>query len=322
MKRFGRLAGVLLCRLAASRRGRAALARRGGGPRARGQPRGAAAAWRTCNTLRGRANEARADALPELSVYGSFQRYRDPGLLNSTSFDQFPPELLAACVPPLPPNLYERPGGAQADALELQARKAIRAARFAEQLGDENVRSRAPGHRAASPSSPTTPTCSRSSSRRWRRRSVTQKRGRSSRWRRTGRRRGRDRPRRAALRGGPRERAHQLLRAARRVGPGPRGRLNAVHRAAHRHPDRAHRRPRVRGRDRRARRGGRAKRGRAGRRRRPSTSPRRSHESSIGIAQADLRPQPRPRRRLRLVGPPAPELLRDQVLEVERSASP
>jgi len=55
--------------------------------------------------LRGRATEARADALPELNVWGSFQRSQDPGLFNSPNIDQFPPEFLTA-FRPLPSNLW------------------------------------------------------------------------------------------------------------------------------------------------------------------------------------------------------------------------
>ena len=42
--------------------------------------------------LRGRAREARADALPELNLLGSYQRYQDPGFFNSPNLDEFPPD--------------------------------------------------------------------------------------------------------------------------------------------------------------------------------------------------------------------------------------
>ena len=45
------------------------------------------------NQLRGRKTEALADALPDVKVYGLGIRYRDPSLLNSSSFDSFPPDL-------------------------------------------------------------------------------------------------------------------------------------------------------------------------------------------------------------------------------------
>ncbi len=49
--------------------------------------------------LQGKAQEARADALPELTVNGSFLRFRDPSMLNSSNFDQFPPEFKDFLVP-------------------------------------------------------------------------------------------------------------------------------------------------------------------------------------------------------------------------------
>src|SRR5262249_23688983 len=55
--------------------------------------------------LRGRATEARADALPEVNVLGSFQRYQDPGFFNSPNLDEFPPEVLQA-FRPLPQQLW------------------------------------------------------------------------------------------------------------------------------------------------------------------------------------------------------------------------
>jgi hypothetical protein len=44
--------------------------------------------------LRGLITEARADALPDVTLLASSNRYRDPSLLNSSSFDAFPPESL------------------------------------------------------------------------------------------------------------------------------------------------------------------------------------------------------------------------------------
>jgi len=92
------------------------------------------------DSLRGRATEARADALPELSVYGSFQRYQDPGLFNSPNIDEFPPEFLQA-FRPLASNLWGGSLALKQTLWSFSLGKAIRAARYAEQLGDENVRS-------------------------------------------------------------------------------------------------------------------------------------------------------------------------------------
>jgi HAE1 family hydrophobic/amphiphilic exporter-1 len=92
------------------------------------------------DSLRGRATEARADALPELSVYGSFQRYQDPGLFNSPNIDEFPPEFLQA-FRPLASNLWGGSLTLKQTLWSFSLGKAIRAARYAEHLGDENVRS-------------------------------------------------------------------------------------------------------------------------------------------------------------------------------------
>jgi outer membrane protein len=89
--------------------------------------------------LRGRAQQARADALPEVSVYGTFLRYQDPGFLNSPNIDQFPPELLQA-FRPLASNLWDGYGSVRQTLWSFSLGKAIRAAGYAEHLGDENVR--------------------------------------------------------------------------------------------------------------------------------------------------------------------------------------
>ncbi len=88
--------------------------------------------------LRGRAQEARADALPELNVYASYQRYQDPGFFNSPNLDEFPPEVLQA-FRPLPQSLWGGSLGLKQTLWSFSLGKAIRAARYAESLGDENV---------------------------------------------------------------------------------------------------------------------------------------------------------------------------------------
>ena len=90
--------------------------------------------------LRGRAKEARADALPEVSVYGSFLRYQDPGFFNSPNIDDFPPEVLQA-FRPIASNLWGGSVALRQTLWSFSLGKAIRAARYAEQLGDENLRS-------------------------------------------------------------------------------------------------------------------------------------------------------------------------------------
>jgi HAE1 family hydrophobic/amphiphilic exporter-1 len=88
--------------------------------------------------LRGRAQQARADALPEVSVYGNFLRYQDPGFLNSPNIDQFPPELLQA-FRPLASNLWDGYGSIRQTIWSFSLGKALRAATYAEHLGDENI---------------------------------------------------------------------------------------------------------------------------------------------------------------------------------------
>jgi HAE1 family hydrophobic/amphiphilic exporter-1 len=90
--------------------------------------------------LRGRAKQARADALPEVSVYGNFLRYQDPGFFNSPNIDEFPPEILQA-FRPIASNLWDGYGSVRQTLWSFSLGKAIRAARYAERLGDENVRS-------------------------------------------------------------------------------------------------------------------------------------------------------------------------------------
>ncbi len=90
--------------------------------------------------LRGRAKEARADALPEVSAYGSFLRYQDPGFFNSPNIGEFPPEILQA-FRPIPSNLWGGTLALKQTLWSFSLGKAIRAAGYAEKLGDENVRS-------------------------------------------------------------------------------------------------------------------------------------------------------------------------------------
>jgi outer membrane protein TolC len=90
--------------------------------------------------LRGRAKQAKADALPEVSVYGTFLRYQDPGFLNSPNIDSFPPELLQA-FRPIASNLWDGNASVRQTLWSFGLGKAIRAAGYAEHLGEENVRS-------------------------------------------------------------------------------------------------------------------------------------------------------------------------------------
>ncbi|HTL03763.1 MAG TPA: TolC family protein, partial [Vicinamibacterales bacterium] len=55
--------------------------------------------------LEGKITEARADALPDISWNTTAMRSRDPGLLNSPNFDNFPPEFRTA-LSPIPANAF------------------------------------------------------------------------------------------------------------------------------------------------------------------------------------------------------------------------
>jgi HAE1 family hydrophobic/amphiphilic exporter-1 len=89
--------------------------------------------------LNGRAKQARADALPEVNVFGSFLRYQDPGFLNSPTIDQFPPEFFQL-FRPIPTNLWDGSVSVRQTLWSFSLGKALRAARYAIHLGDENVR--------------------------------------------------------------------------------------------------------------------------------------------------------------------------------------
>jgi outer membrane protein len=90
--------------------------------------------------LRGRAKQARADALPEVSLYGTFLRYQDPGFFNSPNIGEFPPEILQA-FRPIASNLWDGNVTLRQTLWSFSLGKAIRAAGHAEHLGEENVRS-------------------------------------------------------------------------------------------------------------------------------------------------------------------------------------
>jgi len=90
------------------------------------------------NRLMGRATEARADALPELSLYGTYLRYQDPSFLNSASFDQLPPDFVGL-LKPIPQNLWEGSAQLKQTLFSFSLRKAIRAAGYAKDLGKEDL---------------------------------------------------------------------------------------------------------------------------------------------------------------------------------------
>ncbi len=58
------------------------------------------------NELKGKVTEVRSEALPQVTFQGFGIRVRDPSFLNSSSFDNVPPEFRDALVPS-PSNLFE-----------------------------------------------------------------------------------------------------------------------------------------------------------------------------------------------------------------------
>jgi outer membrane protein len=91
------------------------------------------------DSLRGRKQEALADALPELDIVGTGTRFRDPSLLNSPGFDEFPPEFRTA-LRPIPASLYDGAFQLRQTLWSFKLGAALRAARFGLDLGREDVR--------------------------------------------------------------------------------------------------------------------------------------------------------------------------------------
>ena len=89
--------------------------------------------------LEGRIMEARADALPDLSWTTRAFRSRDPGLLNSPNFDQFPEEFRTA-LSPIPGNSFDTYADVTQTLFSFKLGNALRAARLARTAGDEEVR--------------------------------------------------------------------------------------------------------------------------------------------------------------------------------------
>jgi HAE1 family hydrophobic/amphiphilic exporter-1 len=83
--------------------------------------------------------EATADALPELSLLANALRYRDPSLLNSSSFDAFPPELRDS-LRPVGANLFDGAAQLKQTVYSFKLGGALRAARLATTLAQEQLR--------------------------------------------------------------------------------------------------------------------------------------------------------------------------------------
>lgn len=89
--------------------------------------------------LEGMITEARADALPDLTLNGNGLRYRDPSLLNSSSFDAFPPELRDS-LRPIPANLWDGSLSLRQTLFSFKVGRALRAARLGSSFGKEEIR--------------------------------------------------------------------------------------------------------------------------------------------------------------------------------------
>jgi HAE1 family hydrophobic/amphiphilic exporter-1 len=91
------------------------------------------------NRLMGLVTETRADALPELTVYGTWARFRDPSLLNSPSFDNFPPEFIEQ-LRPVPATIWDGYATLKQTLWSFRVGRAIKAAKLARRSGDEEIR--------------------------------------------------------------------------------------------------------------------------------------------------------------------------------------
>jgi HAE1 family hydrophobic/amphiphilic exporter-1 len=89
--------------------------------------------------LHGLVTETRADALPDIKVYGQWARFRDPSLLNSPSFDNFPPEFLEN-LRPVPGTIWDGYAALKQTLFNFKIGKAIKASRLATQSGQEEIR--------------------------------------------------------------------------------------------------------------------------------------------------------------------------------------
>jgi HAE1 family hydrophobic/amphiphilic exporter-1 len=90
-------------------------------------------------SLEGRKQEALADALPSLDLLATGSRFRDPSLLNSPGFDEFPPEFRSA-LRPIPANLYDSGFQLRQTLWSFKLGAAVKAARFGLELGKEDVK--------------------------------------------------------------------------------------------------------------------------------------------------------------------------------------
>ena len=88
--------------------------------------------------LEGRIIEARADALPDITWNTLAMRSRDPGLLNSPNFDEFPVEFRDA-LRPLPGNAFSTSADVRQTLFSFKLGKAVEAARIARNAGLQDM---------------------------------------------------------------------------------------------------------------------------------------------------------------------------------------
>ena len=88
--------------------------------------------------LEGRIVEAKADALPDISWNTALARYRDPSLLNSPGFDDFPPEFREALAP-IAANALATTADIRQTLFSFKLNKAIQAARAARIAGEQDT---------------------------------------------------------------------------------------------------------------------------------------------------------------------------------------
>ena len=88
--------------------------------------------------LEGRIVEAKADALPEISWNTGLTRFRDPSLLNSPGFDEFPPEFRDALAP-IAANAFATTADVRQTLFSFKLNKAIQAARAARIAGEQDT---------------------------------------------------------------------------------------------------------------------------------------------------------------------------------------
>src|SRR6187549_2036059 len=81
---------------------------------------------------------SRADALPDISWNTTAMRSRDPGLLNSPNFDNFPPEFRTA-LSPIPANAFATTADFRQTLFSFKLGKALEAARLARTAGEQEL---------------------------------------------------------------------------------------------------------------------------------------------------------------------------------------